>query len=144
MTTYIPAELRRLVIDQANNCCEYCLMPQLFSAAVHQIDHIISEKHGGETTADNLALSCMICNLRKGSDIGSLHPVTSDLCALFHPRTMIWTENFKLESDEIIGLNFVGETTSNFMKFNIPTRVSERAALRRAGFRLLDTPNRPR
>ena len=144
MTTHIPAELRRLVVDRANSCCEYCLMPQLFSAAAHQIDHIIAEKHGGETNSDNLALSCMICNLRKGTDIGSLHPMTNELHTLFHPRTMIWVENFRLESDEIIGLNAVGETTVSFMKFNIPTRVSERAALRRAGFRLLDNPNRPR
>lgn len=144
MTTYIPAELRRLVVERANSCCEYCLIPQLFSASAHQIDHIVSEKHGGETVSKNLALSCMICNLRKGTDIGSLHPETSDLHPLFHPRTMIWVEHFKVESDKIVGLSLVGETTTSFMKFNIPLRVSERVALRQAGFRLLNKPNRPR
>lgn len=144
MTTYIPADLRRLVVDRANNRCEYCLIPQLFAASAHQIDHIIAEKHGGETVAENLALSCMICNLRKGTDIGSLHPATNELHPLFHPREMIWSEHFKLVSDKIIGLSAVAETTAHFMKFNIPTRVSERVALRQAGFRLIETPNRPR
>lgn len=144
MTTYIPADLRRLVVDRANSCCEYCLMPQLFSASAHQIDHIIAEKHGGETVSENLALSCMICNLRKGTDIGSLHPNTNDLHALYHPRTMIWIEHFKIDADEIVGLSAVGETTVSFMKFNSPQRQTERAALRQAGFRFLNKPNRPR
>jgi len=73
-------------------------MPQLFSASAHQIDHIIAEKHGGETVSENLALSCMIYNLRKGTDIGSLHPNTNELQALYHPRTMIWIEHFKADS----------------------------------------------
>ena len=144
MTTYIPTELRQLVVERANSCCEYCLLPQLFSASAHQIDHIIAEKHGGETVSENLALSCMICNLRKGTDIGSLHPKTGDLQPLYHPRTMSWVENFKIESDRIMGLSLVGETTASFMKFNTPLRVSERVALRKAGFRLLNNPNRPR
>jgi hypothetical protein len=120
------------------------LIPQLFAASAHQIDHIVAEKHGGATVSENLALSCMICNLRKGTDIGSLHPVTNELHPLFHPREMIWSEHFQLVTDEIIGLTAIAETSANFMKFNIPTRVSERAALRRAGFRLIETPNRPR
>jgi 5-methylcytosine-specific restriction endonuclease McrA len=28
--------------------------------ALHTIDHIIAEKHGGATTADNLALACTL------------------------------------------------------------------------------------
>lgn len=144
MTTYIPAELRRLVVDRADSCCEYCLIPQLFSASAHQIDHIIAEKHGGETVSENLALSCMICNLRKGTDIGSLHPQTDELKALFHPREMIWAEHFKFESDEIIGLSAVGERTVSFMQFNNPKRATERAAIRKAGYRFLKNPNRPR
>ena len=144
MTTYIPADLRRLVIDRANNRCEYCLIPQLLVASAHQIDHIIAEKHQGKTVDENLALSCMICNLRKGTDIGSLHPETSKLHPLFHPRKMVWNEHFKLVSEQIIGLSAVAETTANFLKFNIPMRVSERAALRQSGFRLIETPNQPR
>jgi len=57
--THIPAELRRLVINRANGRCEYCLVPQDAIFAPHQPDHIIAEQHGGETEADNLALSCL-------------------------------------------------------------------------------------
>jgi 5-methylcytosine-specific restriction endonuclease McrA len=56
--TYIPVSLRRLVVDRAQNRCEYCLIPQELSLAKHQIDHVIAEKHGGETGSENLALSC--------------------------------------------------------------------------------------
>jgi hypothetical protein len=47
--TYVPAQLRRQVAENAQNCCEYCLQPELFSFCVHEIDHIIAEKHGGQT-----------------------------------------------------------------------------------------------
>ena len=104
MTTYIPAELRRLVVERADHRCEYCLIPQFLVASAHQIDHIIAEKHSGKTVTENLALSCMVCNLRKGTDVGSLHPVTNELYPLFHPREMNWGEHFKLVSDEIVGL----------------------------------------
>jgi 5-methylcytosine-specific restriction endonuclease McrA len=58
--THIPAALRRQVRERAGECCEYCRIPESLTWAVHPIDHIISEKHGGLTTADNLALACMI------------------------------------------------------------------------------------
>ena len=40
---------------------------------------LISEKHGGSTSLDNLALWSTTCNRRKGSDIGSLDPQAVDL-----------------------------------------------------------------
>lgn len=63
----IPAELRKLVIKRASGRCEYCLIHQDFSIYTHEVDHIIAVKHGGETTTDNLALSCLSCNRHKGS-----------------------------------------------------------------------------
>jgi 5-methylcytosine-specific restriction endonuclease McrA len=38
----------------------------------HQVDHVIAEKHGGQTALDNLALSCTVRNRQKGSDISSI------------------------------------------------------------------------
>ena len=87
MTTRPVAELRRQVIERAGNYCEYCLLPQELAASTHQVDHVIAEKHGGQTSLENLALSCTVCNRRKGSDISSLDPVTGALVPLFHPRT---------------------------------------------------------
>src|SRR5579883_3140247 len=41
--------------------------------------HAIAQKHGGPTEAENLALSCALCNKNKGSDIASLDSVTEGL-----------------------------------------------------------------
>ncbi|WP_293367079.1 HNH endonuclease signature motif containing protein [Microcoleus sp. CAWBG50] len=60
--TYVSASLRRTVCDRANGCCEYCLIPETLALSSHQVDHIIAEKHRGETVESNLALSCSLCN----------------------------------------------------------------------------------
>lgn len=51
-----------------------------------QIDHIVAEKHHGQTVADNLALCCLNDNLHKGPNIAGLDPETGTLTRLFHPR----------------------------------------------------------
>ncbi|MEP0982691.1 HNH endonuclease signature motif containing protein [Leptolyngbya sp. FACHB-17] len=66
MTT-IPASLRRFVIQRADNRCEYCRISQVGQAATFHIDHIVPVVAGGETIADNLALACVSCSLRKGA-----------------------------------------------------------------------------
>ena len=68
MTTRPSVEFRRQVEERAHQRCEYCLLSQELAASTHQVDHVIAEKHGGQTTLDNLALSCTVCNRRKGSD----------------------------------------------------------------------------
>ena len=60
--------------DRALNRCEYCLFPALHAWLPFQIDHIIAEKHGGVTHADNLALSCYYCNSFKGPNIAGIDP----------------------------------------------------------------------
>lgn len=65
---YISVELRRLVIERADNLCEYCLNSAVDRSSGCQIDHIISVKHGGATTEDNLCYACIFCNLQKGTD----------------------------------------------------------------------------
>lgn len=79
MSGYIPAALRRLIHQRAEGRCEYCGMPEAFSFAPHQIDHIIAEKHGGPTEADNLAHCCTLCNLHKGSDVAGVDPETGQI-----------------------------------------------------------------
>jgi len=70
--TYIPTNLRQIVFERAQGCCEYCLIPEMLVLATHQIDHVIAEKHDGATVLENLALSCSLCNQAKGSDIAIL------------------------------------------------------------------------
>jgi len=93
-TTYIPAELRRLVYERARGRCEYCLIPETVVLVSHQVDHIIAEKHGGLTEADNLALSCA-CNKHKG--------------VIWLPLTQILTKSWHFITHVVInGLNIFG------------------------------------
>ena len=134
MTTRPPAELRRRVIERARNACEYCLLPQDIAASLHQVDHVISEKHGGLTSLDNLALSCTTCNRRKGTDIGSLDPQTGILAPLFNPRTQTWLDHFAFEGFRIIGLTPEGRATVELLALNSPERVMERREMSRVGW----------
>jgi 5-methylcytosine-specific restriction endonuclease McrA len=136
---YIPAALRRLVYERASGCCEYCRMPETAVFVPHEIDHIIAQKHGGLTTADNLALSCAVCNKRKGSDLVSLDPETGHLIPLYHPRRERWTEHFALQAAQLVPLTPTGRVTVRLLQLNHPDRVEERALLIDAGvFRLPD------
>ena len=80
--SYIPDALRRHIHDLAKDCCEYCLIDERFSHLSHEIDHVIAEKHRGETVADNLCLACFDCNRHKGSDFASFDPQTGDIVRL--------------------------------------------------------------
>jgi hypothetical protein len=131
--TYVPAHLRRLVRERAKDCCEYCLMPESVSFASHWIDHIVAEKHGGKTEADNLANSCILCNQRKGSDLGSIDPDTGALTPLFHPRRDRWADHFRLVKGLIAPLTPIGRVTVGLLQLNHPDRIDEREQLIAAG-----------
>jgi 5-methylcytosine-specific restriction endonuclease McrA len=131
--TYISAALRRLVRERSGDRCEYCLIPESATFAPHWIDHIIAEKHGGITEADNLANSCVLCNQCKGSDLSSIDPDTGEIVALFHPRRDRWTDHFRLVGGRIEPLSAVGRVTVRLLQFNNPERVAEREHLSAAG-----------
>jgi hypothetical protein len=76
MSSYISAALRRLVATRAEYLCEYCLIHEEDTFFGCEVDHIISEKHGGQTEADNLAYACAFCNRSKGSDSVSTFAAT--------------------------------------------------------------------
>ena len=61
--THIPRALRRLVVKPAVNRCEYCLLPADIAFFPHEVDHVIAEKHGGKTEANNLAFA-WYCQLK--------------------------------------------------------------------------------
>lgn len=106
-----PADMRRAVIERAGDRCEYCLVPQSLAASTDQVDHVVAEKHRGETTLDNLALFCALCNRRKSSDIGSIDPAPGELVRLFNPRTQRWADHFRFDGLHIIGTTAQGRTT---------------------------------
>lgn len=127
-TTYISGQLRRQVISRAENICEYCLIHEDDTFFGCHVDHVISEKHGGLTLADNLAFACSVCNLRKGSDIASLTRA-GILTRLYNPRTDIWSQHFALTDADIEPLTEIGEVTASLLQFNISERVLERQEL---------------
>ena len=133
MTSYVSAELRRLVESRARGLYEYCLVHQGDTFFGCQVDHIISEKHGGATEAENLAYACTICNRAKGTDIASIAPSTGELTRLFNPRSDRWLDHFELNGVLIEPRTPVGEATARVLGFNETERVLEREALRHVG-----------
>lgn len=133
--TYISAGLRRRVIARAESLCEYCLLHEDDTFFGCEVDHVISEKHGGPTQEDNLAYACFTCSHNKGSDIASVMPGTTTLVRLFHPRTDRWAEHFRLGDDGIalVPLTPIGEATARILGFNEADRLVERQALQIAG-----------
>ena len=129
MTVYIPANLRRQIIQRAANRCEYCLLPQPFSMYSHEIDHVIATKHRGATTLDNLVLACLPCNRHKGSDLTSIDDMTGKVTLLFNPRQQKWDEHFALSDGRIVGKTAVGRTTTLLLQFNDLERLRLRRSL---------------
>jgi HNH endonuclease len=128
-STYIPAALRREVEERAKHRCEYCLIPAKVSFFPHEIDHVIAQKHGGQTESDNLAFTCWRCNRHKGTDLGSFDPQTGEFSFLFNPRTQQWSEHFTFERVTIVGLMPEGRTTVKLLQFNSKERLAERQRL---------------
>src|SRR5258708_7190199 len=133
MSSYVPAELRRLVRDRAGRVCGYCLIDEADTFLLHEHEHVISEKHGGHTIEYNLAWACRACNLEKGSDIGSLAPGTGLLTRFFDPRRDRWGDHFVLIGIEIAALTPIGEVTAHILRFNDDLRLQEREGLIAAG-----------
>jgi len=133
MSSYISANLRRMVGSRANGSCEYCLIHERDTYLGCQVDHIISEKHGGATEPENLAYACVFCNRSKGSDIGSIASSTGELTRLFNPRTDRWSDHFVMQDGIIQPQTPVGEATVRLLGLNSAERVLERQSLGQAG-----------
>ncbi len=131
--THVPAEMRRLVVERAGGCCEYCLIAEADHYLTHEVDHVVSVKHRGETTLDNLCLSCFDCNRYKGSDIGSYDTDTETFVSLYNPRTMRWHEHFRLDGAAIVPVTPEARVTVFLLRLNSSTRLVRRAALMATG-----------
>lgn len=59
---YITVEEQQLIIERAQQRCEYCQCPMAYSAQPYVFEHVIPVVRGGETSLDNLALACGGCN----------------------------------------------------------------------------------
>lgn len=117
------------VRGRAGGLCEYCHAPESFYPERFQIDHVIARQHGGPTEAENLALCCLTCNLRKGPNISSLDPADGRLVPLFHPRRDDWNEHFRWRGPSVAGTSPVGRATAALLVMNAPARLVVREAL---------------
>ncbi len=129
MSQYIPASLRMLVAERARHLCEYCLIHKDDSIFSHEIEHIISLKHGGSSLSDNLAYACLYCNRNKGSDLGTLLFPAQDFVRFFNPRIDLWHTHFRLSDGEILPLSRIGEATIKILEINNFERIIERREL---------------
>jgi HNH endonuclease len=133
MSSYVNPEIRQVVAARANFVCEYCLIAEADAYFKHQVEHIISRKHGGSSDLENLALACVSSNRYKGSDIASLKPVTKEVVRLYNPRLDRWREHFRLTESLLDPLTEIGEATIRILQMNHDDQVLERRVLCRRG-----------
>lgn len=128
-------ETRRLVRTRASQRSEYCRIHQsLYPDFTFHVEHIVARQHGGRDEPDNLALSCHLCNSKKGPNLSSLDPDTGLLTRLFHPRADRWNEHFREADDgRILGLTKVGRTTVHLLGMNSEIRTRIRREVRLLG-----------
>jgi hypothetical protein len=125
--------LRREVARRARHICEYCLLREEDSGFPHQIDHIVSLKHGGASVFGNLAYACVPCNRYKGADIASVDRQSGEIVRLFRPRKDRWAHHFRLNGGLIEPRTDVGAATIRLLRLNAQERIAEREALQVLG-----------
>ena len=93
--------------------CEYCRSQAKYAIDPLVIDHIQPVSRGGQTQADNLALSCQTCNNYKYNFTEAIDPATGQLAPLFHPRLQEWNQHFTWNEDttQMLGITAIGRAT---------------------------------
>jgi hypothetical protein len=112
------AALKKAVRERAVFCCEYCHFPEAFTAVPFHFDHIIARKHGGQTTLENLALSCCNCNRFKWTDLAGIDPHSGEIIPLFNPRSDEWRNHFSWDSSILIALTPSARATIEALQIN--------------------------
>ncbi len=131
----VTAAQRRVVIERANGCCEYCQSQARFATQTFAVEHIIPRYSGGETRLDNLALSCFGCNSHKHIKTHALDSQTDVEVPLFHPRQQRWIKHFAWDESftRIIGQTAIGRATIETLQLNRPELVNLRRVLHTVG-----------
>jgi len=134
----VPREISRRrrdeVAQHAGYNCEYCLIREEDSGFSHQIDHIISLKHGGGSAVDNLAYACGLCNRHKGADVASIDRYSGGIIRLFHPRRDRWADHFRLNGNLLEPYTEIGAATIRLLRLNAMERIAERRELQALGY----------
>lgn len=128
MSPHIPASLRQRVWSDARGRCAYCRSSEALLGSTFEIDHIIPVAADGETSYDNLCLSCPSCNRAKARRLSALDPFTEQSVPLFHPRQHAWRDHFAWSNDgaTVVGLTATGRATIVALRMNRPVIVQMR------------------
>jgi hypothetical protein len=123
------------VSARARHACEYCRAPEIVFNLPFEVEHVTPRARGGETTEENLALSCRSCNLYKSDHVSASDEATRKEVSLFHPRRDSWREHFSLdeETGEIVGLTATGRATVACLRINSRAQVEARRQWLRLG-----------
>lgn len=118
-----------LVSARANHRCEYCHAPELVFNFPFEVKHILPLRHGGIDSAENLALACRSCNLRKGIHTTGMAPDSTLEVRLFNPREDYWHEHFQVvpDSGTLLDITAIGYATLTRLQMN---SVAQRSARR--------------
>jgi hypothetical protein len=105
-------------MQRAVGRCEYCGLSQEGQEATFHIDHVIPLVAGGETVAENLALACVSCSLRKAARQTAIDPQSGEEVALYDPRRDTWHEHFQWDGVYLVGLTATGRATVEALNMN--------------------------
>jgi hypothetical protein len=122
----IPAGLHDELVLRAGHRCEYCRLSQLGQEAAFHIDHVMPRAAGGPTTAENLALACVSCSLRKWAKQTATDPDSGGEVMLFNPRTQAWADHFRWEGERVVPLTPTGRATVTTLAMNRPLIIAIR------------------
>lgn len=130
----VPHKLGQAVRSQANRRCEYCHALEVILIRL-EVEHIYPEALGGETSLENLCLSCRWCNSFKGVAVEAVDPETQQVAPLFNPRTQQWAEHFAWDEAGayLLGLTPIGRATVQQLKMNRDEVVQSRTIWKLTG-----------
>jgi hypothetical protein len=119
----VSAADRRTAETRAAGRCEYCRMHQALQGGTFHIEHTDPSVAGGPDTADNLAIACPTCNLRKGPRTSAPDPRTGQSAPLFNPRRQPWRDHFEWTGFHVVGKTPTGRATIVALDLNHPRRL---------------------
>ena len=85
-----------------------------------EVEHIIPEALGGDSTESNLWLACPSCNRHKAQRIHAIDPETGNDVPLFNPRRQLWHDHFSWQDNGlyIVGVTPIGRATVHVLHMN--------------------------
>ena len=122
----VSPSLRADVAKRAGERCEYCGLAQVGQEAAFHVDHVVPISENGPTTADNLALACVSCSLRKWAKLTAPDPESAAEVPLFNPRSQKWSDHFRWDEVIVVPLTSTGRATVAGLAMNRPLIVDIR------------------